>query len=453
MRRRNWESGLRRALLAFRKSSEDPSGMKIKDFAEVGKCTVQHAYRLLEGYDSAPSDYNRIGRKAGLLDFGWIERTPATGPRKYRLTEIGRREMLKAARTEREIGATPPLSRRRRYKRRKMPDELGMSGPLVPKDLSNLTADIRRRIKIARRYELRGQHRDSLAVYEAILSEKEVQDSENLKIWLMLRLAAIHYLDRRLDLSAELIFQAEKELGEEGTPWLKGWLLVGQGTLLNAEGSGDEAMDKLLEAEKIARETGDMYLLRLVLHNQGEAHLTCNEFPELGYEKFEEALAVADNEDDQRGISYEKWNLGRYLIDWGFAQPKDRRKELERARELAKESAQIAERVKNYHYAALAHVIMGEAEEALGRLDDDFKPRGRAAVKTYKKVLKLGFMLEDNRLVANAATHLANAHYRLGQVTKAEETMVRLNQIATLPTLRVVEQWWRDGRPVLRTSD
>lgn len=439
--------------MAFRTTSEDPSGMKVIDYAKAKKCTVQHAYRLLEGYDSAPSDYNRTGRKAGLLDLGWIERTPAIGPRKYRLTDSGREEMVRAARAEMQIGATSTSSRRRRYRRRKVPDELGMVGPLVPRAFSKQSADICRRIVIARRFELRGQHRDSLAVYKAILSEKEVQNSLDLRIWLMLRIAAIHYLDRRLDLSTELILQAENELGEEGTPWLRGWLLLGQGILLNAVGSGDEALDKLLEAEKIAREIDDTYLLRLVLHNQGEARLTRNEFPELGYEKFEEALAVAEKEEDQRGISYEKWNLGRYLIDWGFAQPKDRRKELEGAQDLAREAAEISGKVKNYHYAALALVIQGEAEEALGRTEDDYKPMGRAAVKTYKRVLKLGFMLEDNRLVANAATHLANAYYRLGQVKKAEETMVRLNQLATLPTLRVTQQWWRDGEPVMRKGD
>ena len=452
MKRQQWKARLRRALLAFREPDGKPVKFKAFDFSRARKCTVQHAYRLLEGYDSSPSKFNRIGRKPGLLDFGWVERTATTGPREYQLTDSGRRKMLKAARAEKQKGTTSP-SPRPGPRRRKVPDDLGVSGPLIPEAFSDQDEDIRRRIEIARRFEFRGEHQGSLEVYQAILSGLKGPTSLVLRVWLMLRMAAIHYLDRKLDLSTELASQADNELGGGGPPWLRGRLLLAQAILLILERSVDDAMDKLQEAEALARETGDQYLLGLVLHNQGEGHLTRKKAPELAYEKFEEALELAENEGNPRGISYEKWNLGRYLIDWRSAHPKNRRQDLERARELAKEAAEIAERIKNYYYASLAFVVLGQAEEALGQIEGDYKPRGRAAVAAYKRALRLGFKLEDRRVVADSASHLARAYYRLGQGRKAEEAILRLRDISMLPTLHVTRQWWRNGEPFLRSGD
>lgn len=453
MRRQQWEAGLRRALLAFRRSDGGAVERRVAEFAGKAECTTQHAYRLLEGYDSSPSKFNRIGRKPGLLDFGWVERKVTTGPREYQLTDSGRGEMSKVAKSEKQKGTTLPASRRTGPRRQKVPDDLGMTSSLIPEAFSDLDEDLLRRIEIARRFELRGQHQESLEVYQVILSGLKGPTSLVLRVWLMLRMAAIHYLDRKLDLSTELASQADNELGGGGPPWLRGRLLLAQAILLILERSLDDATDKLQEAEALARETGDQYLLGMVLHNQGEVHLTRNETPELAYEKFEEALELAEKEGNPRGISYEKWNLGRYLIDWGSAHPKNRRQDLERARELAKEAAEIAEGIKNYYYASLAFVILGQAEEALGQIEGDYKPRGRAAVATYKRALKLGFKLEDSRVVADSASHLARAYHRLGQVRKAEEAIMRLRDVTMLPTLQVTRQWWRDGQPSLRTGD
>src|SRR3990172_10390164 len=439
---RDWEAALRAALMAFLDSQGNPVPRTATELADRTGKTPQHAYRWLYGY-GVGSEW-----KHGLVTLAvpWVRCLSERRPKRFDLTDeglrIARRSRKLASESTHSLGDLPVVRTR--------------STPPVPGyPFPGLPALAQRRLELARDLERNGRFQKALVTYISLGQDPAVQANHDALAYTRIRAAGICYLNRELDRALAFTKDAQHLLRRRGALWLQGELANLEGYLFNAFKKYVKAMDRLRKAEAIARGLKNQgihqRILRAALNNQAYNLWERGHFC-AAKRKFEEALRVAEQENDPRAVSAQRSALASFCL--GSAErieEDDPMTQLNRAKDHAELSVQSALEAKDHFQATIAYLSLGEVLEAMSSRNPQLVQTQKEAVAMYSKALRWALRIKNRKHVAASIGHLGIAHLRLQEGKRAEHAVQRLTEVAALPTLALTRKWWEGGGVHLRT--
>lgn len=279
------------------------------------------------------------------------------------------------------------------------------------------------------------KYRDALTRYESALS-LATRDSST-RIY---RKIGVVYRDQQKFDKALDYFQKGFEISTKDASQ-KVLLLSDIGWIHMCLGDFKKSLSHSQKAIKMAEEHDDQFGLSYAHSTLGAAYLHRGDY-DTASKYYKEALGIARRMHNENLVSSASYNLGQIL--WKTGKPRE-------ARELYKKSLKIAEKERNSSRIALYHNALGILAQEQGDFDNArkhytsaltiFKRMGdkrrtaaihvnlgvvheekgdlNAAIRNYDIALSISRQLKDNALTARIYNNLGNLYKETGNLTKA----------------------------------